>query len=70
MSEPAKSLTGRTSRKGFLYDSGRTYKRSGGRCAMFAGLMSAMVTSFDEDGELDLDAAEGVVEHLVAAGGY
>lgn len=35
---------------------------------MFAGLMTAMVTPFDEGGELDLGSTEAVVERLVAAG--
>ena len=35
---------------------------------MFDGLMPAMVTPFDEQGELDLGAAEGVIERFVAAG--
>ena len=35
---------------------------------MFSGLMPAMVTPFDERGEVDLEAAEAVVERFVAAG--
>jgi len=35
---------------------------------MFSGLMPAMVTPFDERGEVDLRAAEAVVEHLIGAG--
>src|SRR5918997_3859782 len=35
---------------------------------MFDGLMPAMVTPFDEQGELDLGAAEAVIERFVAAG--
>jgi len=35
---------------------------------MFSGLMPAMVTPFDGRGEVDLDAAEAVVERFVAAG--
>jgi 4-hydroxy-tetrahydrodipicolinate synthase len=35
---------------------------------MFEGLMPAMVTPFDERGELDLAAAEAVVERLIEAG--
>jgi 2-dehydro-3-deoxy-D-pentonate aldolase len=35
---------------------------------MFSGLMPAMVTPFDERGEVDLDAAEAVVERFVEAG--
>jgi 2-dehydro-3-deoxy-D-pentonate aldolase len=35
---------------------------------MFDGLMPAMVTPFDEQGELDLGASEAVIERFVAAG--
>ncbi len=35
---------------------------------MFSGLMPAMVTPFDERGEVDLDAAEAVVERFIEAG--
>src|SRR3990170_5484151 len=35
---------------------------------MFEGLMPAMVTPFDERGELDLAAAEAVVERFIEAG--
>ncbi len=35
---------------------------------MFGGLMPAMVTPFDEKGELDLGAAEAVIEHFLEAG--
>jgi 4-hydroxy-tetrahydrodipicolinate synthase len=35
---------------------------------MFDGLMPAMVTPFDQQGELDLGAAEAVIERFVAAG--
>jgi 4-hydroxy-tetrahydrodipicolinate synthase len=35
---------------------------------MFSGLMPAMVTPFDERGEVDLRAAEAVVERLIDAG--
>src|SRR5215213_7697476 len=35
---------------------------------MFDGLMPAMVTPFDEQGELDLGATEAVIERFVAAG--
>jgi 4-hydroxy-tetrahydrodipicolinate synthase len=35
---------------------------------MFSGLMPAMVTPFDERGEVDLGAAEAVVERFVEAG--
>jgi 2-dehydro-3-deoxy-D-pentonate aldolase len=35
---------------------------------MFDGLMPAMVTPFDEQGELDLGAAEAVIERFVASG--
>ena len=35
---------------------------------MFDGLMPAMVTPFDERGEIDLGAAEAVVERSIAAG--
>ena len=35
---------------------------------MFGGLMPAMVTPFDERGELDLRATEGVVERFIEAG--
>ena len=35
---------------------------------MFSGLMPAMVTPFDEAGEVDLDAAEAVVERFIEAG--
>ena len=35
---------------------------------MFSGLMPAMVTPFDEQGEVDLRATEAVVEHLIEAG--
>ena len=35
---------------------------------MFDGLMPAMVTPFDEQGELDLGAAEAVIERFLAAG--
>jgi 2-dehydro-3-deoxy-D-pentonate aldolase len=34
---------------------------------MFSGLMPAMVTPFDERGEVDLDAAEAVVERFIEA---
>lgn len=35
---------------------------------MFSGLMPAMVTPFDERGEVDLRSAEAVVEHLIGGG--
>ncbi len=35
---------------------------------MFDGLMPAMVTPFDEGGELDLGATEAVVERFIEAG--
>ncbi len=35
---------------------------------MFSGLMPAMVTPFDEGGELDLEATEAVVERFIEAG--
>ena len=35
---------------------------------MFRGLMPAMVTPFDERGEVDLEAAEAVVERFIEAG--
>src|SRR5215208_6290712 len=35
---------------------------------MFSGLMPAMVTPFDERGEVDLEATEAVVERFVEAG--
>ncbi|HEY6581599.1 MAG TPA: dihydrodipicolinate synthase family protein [Rubrobacter sp.] len=35
---------------------------------MFSGLMPAMVTPFDEGGEVDLEAAEAVVERFIEAG--
>src|SRR5688572_22701832 len=35
---------------------------------MFSGLMPAMVTPFDERGEVDLEAAEAVVERFIEAG--
>lgn len=35
---------------------------------MFEGLIPAMVTPFDENGELDLRATEAVVQHLIEAG--
>jgi 2-dehydro-3-deoxy-D-pentonate aldolase len=35
---------------------------------MFTGLMPAMVTPFDERGEVDLDATEAVVERFIEAG--
>lgn len=35
---------------------------------MFAGVIPAMVTPFDERGEIDLRATEAVVDHFVAAG--
>src|SRR5215210_1511351 len=35
---------------------------------MFDGLMPAMVTPFDEQGELDLGAAEAVIERFIEAG--
>ena len=35
---------------------------------MFDGLMPAMVTPFDEDGELDLAATEAIIERSIAAG--
>ena len=35
---------------------------------MFSGLMPAMVTPFDEQGEVDLGAAEAVVERFIEAG--
>jgi dihydrodipicolinate synthase/N-acetylneuraminate lyase len=34
---------------------------------MFKGLLPAMVTPFDEHGEVDLRTTEAVVEHLVEA---
>ena len=34
---------------------------------MFGGLMPAMVTPFDERGELDLRATEAVVERFIEA---
>src|SRR5919202_490765 len=37
--------------------------------SMFSGLMPAMVTPFDERGEVDLTAAEAVVERFIEAGG-
>ena len=39
-----------------------------GEDTMFTGLMPAMVTNFDERGELDLAATEAVVERLIEAG--
>src|SRR5829696_8762318 len=39
-----------------------------GRYTMFSGLMPAMVTPFDESGEVDLEAAEAVVERFIGAG--
>ena len=36
---------------------------------MFSGLMPAMVTPFDERGEVDLGATEAVVERFIEAGG-
>ena len=35
---------------------------------MFTGLMPAMVTPFDERGEVDLGATEAVVERFIEAG--
>jgi dihydrodipicolinate synthase/N-acetylneuraminate lyase len=35
---------------------------------MFSGLMPAMVTPFDERGEMDLRATEAVVERFIEAG--
>jgi dihydrodipicolinate synthase/N-acetylneuraminate lyase len=35
---------------------------------MFTGLMPAMVTPFDEGGEVDLGATEAVVERFIEAG--
>jgi hypothetical protein len=35
---------------------------------MFSGLMPAMVTPFDERGEVDLAATEAVVERFIEAG--
>jgi hypothetical protein len=35
---------------------------------MFEGLMPAMVTPFDERGELDLGATEAVIERFIEAG--
>src|ERR671932_1783001 len=35
---------------------------------MFSGLMPAMVTPFDERGEIDLTATEAVVERFIEAG--
>src|SRR5919206_763580 len=35
---------------------------------MFSGLIPAMVTPFDESGEVDLRATEAVVDHFVGAG--
>lgn len=35
---------------------------------MFSGLMPAMVTPFDERGEVDLEAAEAGVERFIEAG--
>src|SRR5215210_2669731 len=35
---------------------------------MFSGLMPAMVTPFNDRGEVDLEATEAVVERFVAAG--
>src|SRR5215218_7685813 len=34
---------------------------------MFSGLIPAMITPFDEGGEVDLRATEAVVEHFVGA---
>jgi 4-hydroxy-tetrahydrodipicolinate synthase len=39
-----------------------------GEDTMFTGLMPAMVTPFDERGEIDLDATEAVVERFIEAG--
>ena len=36
---------------------------------MFSELMPAMVTPFDESGEVDLEAAEALVERFIEAGG-
>ena len=36
--------------------------------SMFSGLIPAMITPFDEGGEVDLRATEAVVEHFVGAG--
>ncbi len=36
--------------------------------SMFSGLMPAMVTPFDERGEVDLRATEAVIERLIEAG--
>ena len=36
---------------------------------MFSGLMPAMVTPFDKQGEIHLGAAEAVVEWFIEAGG-
>jgi dihydrodipicolinate synthase/N-acetylneuraminate lyase len=35
---------------------------------MFSGLMPAMVTPFDERGEVDLGATEAVIERFIVAG--
>jgi len=35
---------------------------------MFGGLMPAMVTPFDSEGEVDLDATEAVIERFIGAG--
>ena len=35
---------------------------------MFGGLMPAMVTPFDERGEVDLGATEAVIERFIEAG--
>ena len=35
---------------------------------MFGGLMPAMVTPFDERGEMDLAATEAVIERFIEAG--
>lgn len=39
-----------------------------GVVAPFGRVLTAMVTPFDEDGRVDLDAATGLAEHLVAHG--
>ena len=35
---------------------------------MFGGLMPALVTPFDNRGEVDLDATEAVIERFIEAG--
>ena len=51
-----------------VYAKARANRRGGAQGSMFSGLMPAMVTPFDERGEVDLRAAEAVGERLIDTG--